>query len=228
MSELVTYPQLVIPENAAYKPMQDCSAYEGAMNCGPAASAGAANWALTGSDEPLITHHAFRLKAGNPKDANGRPVGIGTAAAEAALKAYGVTAKRYYGEPINTARAALKAGHVVLCAIHYPFINANFPELSGQLSFKGEHFLALQGWWKGMYRNTKSFDSLYDGRKRSWGKAPLGPQRAPFRAYRGAMEQFKIKVITGGGQVVDTTVREAFGPDHGIFIVVQQPQEVQP
>lgn len=212
MINLVVWPQLKWhnPASAAL------TAYEAGNNCAAASGAGAANAVLHGGDF-VISHHDFRLKAGNPKDGDGRPSGISTGATEAALQAYGAKATRFYGQDVGIARDALRAGHIVLVAIHYPYINANYPTLSGDKRFKGEHSLSLFGWWRGRYRNTRSHDPLFDGRTRSWGTAPQGPQRAPFRAYVGAMAQFKIIV---GGQT--TTVANAFGPGKGIFIVVEQ------
>jgi hypothetical protein len=192
------------------------TAYEAGQNCGPAAGAGATN-AILNSGNPVISHHDFRLKAGNPKDSNGRPMGLATAQTEATISSYGVNAKRFYGEDINIARDALKAGHIVLPAIHYPYINLNYPDLSGDKRFNGEHILCLEGWWQGRYRNTKAFDPLFDGRTKWWGTAPNGPQRAPFRAYRGAMQEFRI-IVNGKS----TTVLQAFGPGKGVFIVVEQ------
>jgi hypothetical protein len=210
---LTVYPQLKwrAPESAAL------SSLEGSRNCAAASGAAMANFYLHGGD-PVITHHDFRLKAGNPKDAQGNPQGLGTAQVDAALKAYGVPSVRYAPGDFSVAVDALKAGAVVGIAVHYPYINKNYPELSGQLTFRGEHFLCLYHWYR-RQPHTQSNDPLYDGRCRTWGCAPKGPQRAPYAAYRGAMEEFQVTV---NGQRI--SVRDAFGAGKGVFIIVPAPE----
>jgi hypothetical protein len=211
---LVVYPQLKwrAPESAAL------SSVEGNRNCAAAGGAALANFYLNGGD-PKITHHDFRLKAGNPKDAQGNPQGLGTAQVDAALKAYGVPSTRYGPGSFDVLVDALKAGAAVGIAVHYPYINQNYRELSGQPTFRGEHFLCLYHWYARAPK-TQSHDPLYDGRCRTWGCAPSGPQRAPFRAYKGAMEEFRV-IVNGQTQ----SVKDAFGAGKGVFIVVPSPED---
>jgi hypothetical protein len=205
------YPQLKWqrPESSAL------SLTEGKVNCGGAGGAAMANWYLH-DGEPRITHHAFRLQAGNP-GGSGSPTGLGTSMVQSALQIYGVDSDRYSVGDLSIAKQALKDGHALGIAIHYPYINANYPKLSGQLTFKGEHFLCLFGWYE-FAPHTNAHDPLFDGRCRTWGCAPLGPQRAPWKAYAGAMAQFRI-VVNG----TKTTVEKAYGPGKGVFIVVRKP-----
>ncbi len=200
------FPQLKwrLPESAAL------SALEGARNCAAAGGAALANWAGTSS---AVTHHAFRLKAGNPKLPDGTPSGLGSYAVAAALKAYGADATRHQDDVV-IAVDALKAGAALGCCVNYGYIDDHFPKFSGQLTFRGGHFVVLYG-----YREADDTvmvaEGLLDGRTKAWGTAPLGPQRAPFAAYRGAMGAFKVGTTP-------------VGAGKGIFIVVQPRATVQP
>lgn len=189
--ELVVYPQLKWwrPEAAAK------SALEGARNCAAATGAGAANAAQAAGGE-LITHHAFRLAAGNPKKPDGSPSGLSTAGSLVALKSYGVDAERIQAGPVSGVYEALQAGHIVLLAVSYASINELYPEYSGQRDFMGQHSIALEGYRRrdpriGYRNSTRSHDPLYDGRCRDWGCAPRGPQLVPMRMARLAAGEFR-------------------------------------
>jgi len=207
MADLHVAPQLKWRSPAS----QAKSALEASRNCACAGSAGLIN---AYGDPNLLTkqvsHHDVRLAAGDPRKADGTPRGLSTSEAMAAMAKWGVNATRYFAAPIDIARDALMAGLAVAVCIHYPTINNGWPELSGQLNFAGEHFLVLKG-WRERRRRTVSYDSLYDGRTRTWGTAPLGPQVAPFRAYRAAMEDFRV--LRNG-------VLVPVGEGLGVFIVV--------
>jgi hypothetical protein len=221
MTTLTTYPQLVIKRNAKYAPMQAAlSELEGSRNCTCAGSAGLANWWLgkVPGDAGFVTHHRIRLLAGDPRDSKGNPRGLGSGEALQALQALGVQAKRYYGESYLTARAALERGAAVGVCVHYPTIN-NYDggKWSGQPTFKGEHFLVLKGWTAddpklGGRNSTTDYDSLFDGRTRTWGTAPEGPQLAPFAMFRRAMGTFLVG---------PEGARVPIGTDKGVFIVVE-------
>jgi len=216
MTEFATYPQLKWrkPESAAL------SAQEGTVNCAAAGGAGLANWGA--EQDHLVTHHEFRLAAGNPgKVVDGTWVasGLSSAAVLTALKHFGCTAERFYAKSIDIAREALMAGYALGIAADYREIKILAPALSGQLTFKRGHFVDLFGftfdnpdlsWWN----STVSHDTLYDGRTRGWGTAPLGPQVAPFWVYAEAMGKFRV----GGKTYAEGT---PIGTGKGIFIVVK-------
>jgi len=209
---LAVYPQLVSKRNAQYADEQgNITVAEGTVNCAAAGGAGLANAAV--SQPVLVTHHAFRLAAGNPM-IGGRPGGLSMQAVTAALQGYGADATLYRGQDTDIARQALIDGAMLGMAIDYQTLNDNFPELSGQLTFQGGHFCVVYGWHRGRPRNTTSYDSLFDGRTRTWGTAPEGPQRAPFRAYRQAMSAY----LVGGSPYANGT---PIGAGLGIFIVVR-------
>jgi hypothetical protein len=217
MAEPVVFPQLVIPRNADYADEQgNISSYEGSVNCAAAVGAALAN---TYPQAKLVTHHAFRLAAGAPKDANGRPLGLGSSQVAAGLAKLGVAAKRYYGESFTTLRDFLaKPGAMAFVAVDYGFVNDHYPELSGQVTFrKGHawlayHFTANDPRLGG--RNSVMIgEGLYDGRTRDQRKYPEGPQLAPFGAVRGAMGAFRV----GGTTYLDG---KPIGTDLGIFVTV--------
>lgn len=215
VTELIVYPQLKWqqPESAAL------SKLEGQRNCGAAGTAGLANEALHRStgDPGFITHHAVRVGCGSPRYPDGSPAGLGTVQLDAYLQTLGLASERHFGDDVNIVKEALQAGHSVGICVHYPTINTLAPELSGQLSFKGEHFLVLKGWKardkrKGGRNTTTAYDSLFDGRVRSWGTAPLGPQLARFNVYKEAMAQFRV-LLNG--------VPTAIGAGKAVFIIVK-------
>lgn len=208
-------PQFVNAHNVDYADAQGhVSVAEGSVNCAAATGADVSNWALYGGAF-VITHHNFRLKAGNPKNADGSPKGLSTQGMLDAFTALGVTATRHYGEDINLARDALIEGHAVCAAIHYPTLDTNYPELSGDHRFDGEHMLPLFGWRAGTHR-TKTYDSTLDGRYRNGHRYPQGPLSAPFRAYRQAMQDFQI-VVNGSTY----SVSEVYGANKGVFLIAQ-------
>lgn len=218
----VVYPQLVIPINAQYADEQGAvSAYEGSVNCAAAGGAGLAN---AYPQTKLVSHHAYRLAAGDPKAADGRPRGLSSTEGLKALKSYGVPAVRYYGESYTVAKAALAAGGAIGAAVDYGFVNDHFPELSGQVDFRGGHFWTVYSWTPndprlGGRNSVLVAEGLYDGRTRNGQKMPLGPQLAPFGAVRGAMGAFRVgdPVYSHGTPI---------GFDKGIFLVVPAPAAV--
>ena len=204
--KLTVYPQLVNKRNAQYAPQQgNITAAEGNVNCAAAGGAGLANGAT--AQAVFVTHHAFRLAAGNPM-VGGHPSGLSMQAVTDALKGYGADATLYRGQSTDIARQALMDGHAVAMAINYQTINRNWPALSGQRDYNGGHFVVANGFRAGRHRNTVIYDALFDGRTRPWGKAPSGPQLARLAWYRQAMSDF----VTSTGPV---------GPGLGIFIVVK-------
>jgi hypothetical protein len=212
----LVFPQLKSTRNAQYAAEQGpITSIEGQRNCGAAGGAALANWGSVQAE--LVTHHAFRLVAGNPKDKDGYPAGLGTSQVRDALITLGCSATRYWDEPIDNAVDALKAGYALGIAIHYPVLAQKWPRLSGQLTFKGEHFVVVYG-WTATAPHTHSTEGLYDGRCKSWGCAPsVGPHRAPMVAYRAAMEQFR-----------DANGNRFFADGHGCFIAVKPIPEVVP
>lgn len=221
---LTVYPQLIIKETLPYRPYQGTnSAYEGGVNCACAGGAALVAWATNGTKKP--THHAFRIAAGNPKNKSGLPTGLGTAHVLKALTYFGVKATRYSLAHYSIVKEALQDGHAVGLCADYPTVNAwQGGKYSGQLTFKGGHFLTVRGFRKNDervgYRNsTTDHDSLFDGRTRKWGTAPKGPQIVPFGLIRATMRNFRI------GSEPTYAEREpltTFGKDLGIFIVVER------
>jgi len=216
MQELIMYPQLKWgrPESGAL------SLREAKVNCGAAGGAALANWALQRSGDRLISHHDFRIKAGDPRNPDGSPKGLGTAQVQDALAQYGVTSVRHYGDSTDLISKALSEGKAVGMGIWYPYINNNYPELSGQLTFKGNHFVVLKRWYAHAPK-TRAYDPLFDGRCRTWGCAPDGDQRAPIRAYKGAASAMRV-IDPNTGKVVP------IGVGKGVFIIVDAPVEVTP
>jgi hypothetical protein len=212
--ELVVHPQLRWDRPFAAA----LSAFEGSRNCACAVAAGVVEWATRGDQQP--THHDFRIAAGNPKNSAGDPIGLSSKQILQAYVHFGVDAKRHFGASFAMAREALQAGHVVSLCIDYPFINANAPKLSGQKTFKSGHHVALLGWTPddphvGGANSTVVHDPLFDGRTKSWGTAPLGPQVAPFPVYRGAMGDFRV----GGPTYAQGT---PIGDNLGVFLIVRR------
>jgi len=215
VGELITYPQLVSRHNREYREQQAAlTVLEGSRNCAAAAGAALAN--ADGTEHQLITHHAFRVAAGDPKNQAGEPVGLSSYGVERALQQYGAQAERFGPVSIWQVADALKAGrHVYLC-IDYGALNKSYPKYSGQLTFTGGHAVVLEGFRRhdpriGGRNSTQVRDSLYDGRCRDWGCAPpeLQAQTAPFRAYRIAAGAFRPDGKT------------PIGTDKAVFIVVE-------
>ena len=194
------------------------TAFEGSRNCACAVGAGIVAWATRGLRTP--THHAFRVAAGSPVNAHDDPIGLSSRQLLSAYNHFGVDVTRHFGASFTVAREALQAGHVLSLAIDYPFINENAPELSGQLTFKSGHHVALLGWRPddasaNGANTTVVHDPLFDGRTKAWGTAPKGPQRAPFPLYRGAMGAFRV----GGATYAQGT---PIGDGTGIFLVIKR------
>ena len=219
MATPVVYPQLKTAHNAQYADEQGAiTVAEGSVNCAAAAGASLANLY---PQAKLVTHHAFRLKAGDPKTSSGAPAGLGSLGVTAALKALGVPAIRHYGESYTVARSALVDGHIVQAAVDYGVVNDDYPQLSGQKTFRGGHAWIVYGWTSadprlGGKNSVMVAEGLYDGRTKTWGTAPEGPQLAPFGAVRAAMGAFRV-----GGSTYATG--KPIGKDLGIFVVVASP-----
>lgn len=213
----VVFPQLVIPRNAEYADEQgNVSSYEGSVNCAAASGAGIAN---TYPQAKLVTHHAFRLAAGAPKDKDGRPTGLGSSQCAAAFAKLGVPAKRYYAESFTTLRNFLQgAGNMAQCSVDYGYVNDHFPELSGQVTFRKGHSWCVYRFTPndprlGGRNSVMIAEGLYDSRTRDGHTYPGGPQLAPFGAVRGAMGAFRV----GGATYLDG---KPIGTDLGIFVTV--------
>lgn len=212
------YPQLKwqAPEAAAL------SALEGSRNCAAASGAALVAWSTRDAVKP--THHDFRVAAGDPKDSSGNPRGLSSAEVLAAMLSFGTLATRYYGEDIATLTAALKAGKAAQCMVDYASINAfDGGKWSGQKTFRGGHSLVIQGWVPddatlAGRNSTTDNDPLFDGRCKSWGCAPNGPQQAPFAMIRSALGNFRV-----GGSTYATG--KPIGANKGIFVIVEQPPE---
>lgn len=219
------YPQLVIKENLEYRPYQGTSsAYEGGVNCCPAGGAGLIAWATRDQSKP--THHDVRIAAGNPRDEAGRPRGLSTLNLMDAFKAFGVKATRITYGHYSIAKDALIAGHSLGICADYATINAwQGGKFSGQLTFKGGHFIVLRGFRRNDSavngrNSTRDHDPLFDGRTRKWGTAPNGAQVVPFYLMRTAMENFRI-----GPQAAYADrrpIKDIAGPGLGIFVIVEQ------
>jgi hypothetical protein len=108
--------------------------------------------------------------------------------------------------------------------VDYATINAfDGGKYSGQKTFRGGHSLVVQGWIPNdpnlAGRNsTTDNDPLFDGRKKSWGTAPNGPQQVPFLMIRQALGNFRV-----GGATYATG--KPIGLNKGIFVVVDQTPE---
>lgn len=92
-----------------------------------------------------------------------------------ALTALGVRHERYAGGSWTTAMHALRRGDGVVLAIRYGVLVDRTPWAAGSLSFRGGHAIYVQALRRGRdgRRRTRSFDSLYDGRRR---EVPDGPR----------------------------------------------------
>jgi hypothetical protein len=196
----------------------DLSAKEGSRNCACAVGAGFVAWATRGAKLP--THHDFRVAAGSPTNSKGEPRGLSSAEIKQAYKHFGVDVSRHFGDSFAIARDALIAGHGVSACIDYAFINGDAPELSGQKTFTGGHHVGLLGWTAddamvGGFNSTIAHDPLFDGRTKSWGTAPKGPQLARARVYRGAMGDFRV----GGSTYAKGT---PIGDDLGVFLIIRR------
>lgn len=195
------YPQLVNKRNISYRPQQGParSVLEGARNCTCAAGAACVHDGLGLASEVLPPSHLdFRKAAGDPRDEDGHPRGLGSAEVESALQKLGVprdgTAKRYYGEPHATAWSQLKSGYVLQAGGSYGYINRRYPQVSGDLNFMGNHsvrFSAPQTDAAGK-RSVLMSEGLQDGRMRDGHKYPEGPQRIPWWVARGFMERLAV------------------------------------
>lgn len=218
--DLTTYPQLVIPRNSEFAQFQAAGAYEGTVNCAAAGGAAATNWGVPNLDH-IVTHHEFRLAAGNPKDANGRPTGLGSIGVQAAFQHFGAKSELFRGKSTSIARDALEAGCVVCCCVDYGTITDLAPALSGQPSFRKGHFIDLYSWrWSdpaaaGHPDTVVDHDTLFDGRHRPTYTAPEGPQVAPFSVFAAALGNFRIGSTTG--RYADG---HPVGKGLGVFIVV--------
>jgi hypothetical protein len=211
--ELVVQPQLRWKRPYA----ADLSALEGTRNCACAVGAAFVAWATRDAQTP--THHEFRVAAGDPT-LGGKPRGLASAEVLHAYKHFGVDASLRRGASFAEVRQALKDGQGISACIDYGFINRNAPELSGQKTFSGGHHVALLGFTSddprfGGANSTVVYDPLFDGRTRAWGTAPLGPQAAPLKVYRGAMGAFRL----GGATYA---AGHPIGDDTGIFLIVHR------
>lgn len=214
------FPQLRLSHNKEYWPEQgDITVREGAVNCGAAGGAGLANY---GQTKTHLTHHAMRLKAGNPgfyRTVNGEriwiPTGLSTSSLVDALKGLGCDAERKVGT-IWDATAALKDGHAVGFAVDYPTINAYRGGVySGDRRFDGPHFLVCKGWKReGGINYTGDWDSTLDGRDKAY-NILTAPVWVPFRMIRLAAGNFRV------GGVLDYPKGTPIGDNKGIFIIVK-------
>jgi hypothetical protein len=212
--DLVVFPQLQWQREFASAD----SAAEGSRNCACAVGAGIVSWATRGVDKP--SHHEFRKRAGEPVNSNGEPVGLSSRQVFQAYESYVLGVSRHFGASFALVRDALQAGHAVSLCIDYRFINETAPDLSGQKTFKTGHHVALLGWipndpQAGGANTTVVHDPLFDGRTKPWGTAPLGPQRAQFSTYRGAMGAFHVN---GATYALGTPI----GDGAGVFLVVKR------
>ena len=189
--ELVAHPQLQWKRPFA----EALSAQEGSRNCACAVGAALVEWATRGDRHP--SHHKFREEAGSPVDSRNDPRGLGSKELAKAYRAFDVDVDRRSADRFALARDALAEGHAISACLDYGFINREAPELSGQRTFKGGHHVALLGFTAhdprtGGDNSTTVFDPLFDGRTKSWGTAPKGPQLASLRVFRGAMGDFRV------------------------------------
>lgn len=127
------------------------------------------------------TVKGFRQRAGK------RTGGLNTAQLEKAVESYDTRSETAGFEPLKLRRivdgsfdevvTALREGEPVCAWINYEQVNARYPELSGDLNFKGTHCVMLLGkrMQDGSFE-TLEHDPLWDGRRRGKWKAPKGPQ----------------------------------------------------
>jgi hypothetical protein len=218
MSALKVYPQLRRrrPESGALTTL------EASRNCGPAGGAGLANWALghVSGDPDFVTHHAFRLAAGDPRGSDGKPRGLSSAEILAGLKALGVTtATRHWGESTAQIPPALETGAALGLCVDYGTITDLAPWLSGQPTFRSGHFLDVYSWrWADPDNSgvdtVVDHDPLFDGRTRPTYTAPRGPQVGPWPVFVQALGRFRV-----GGKTYATGA--PIGAGRGVFIIVR-------
>lgn len=207
------FPQLAwqSPESAA------SSKLEGSRNCAAASGAAAANCWPQGQ---FVTHHDFRLAAGNPKRADGTPSGLSSSNVLRGLHALGVSsASRHYGESIEIGRAALLEGSALIVAVDYGEVNDHFARLSGQSSFRGGHSWLVYDYTPkdprlGGRNSCRVDEGLYDGRRAG---IPKGPMLAPFRAVVAAAGAFRVGSTTG-----DYQDGKPIGAGAAVFVIVPE------
>jgi hypothetical protein len=194
---------------------------EASRNCGAATGAALANWykRLHSGDAGFVTHHAFRLAAGNPKLADGSPSGLSSSNIAAGLKALGVPAERHWGESSAQVPAALELGAAVGLCVDYGAINDLAPALSGQPTFRSGHALVVYGWrWAdpkaGGADTLMDHDPIADGRVRPTYTAALQPLVGPWAVFEKALGKFRVGApVYANGKPI--------GDGRGVFIIVR-------
>jgi hypothetical protein len=106
--------------------LQSGSATEGA-DCAVQTTRGAARWATDG--EVIPTVRQVRSAAGKALG------GLDVLDVRTALQSFGVSAR--VTNSLDECRAALDAGYAVIAAVNYRYLNANYPQLSGDRNFIG-------------------------------------------------------------------------------------------
>lgn len=197
------------------------SRLEASRNCGASAGAALANWykRLHSGDAGFVTHHAFRLAAGNPKLPDGTPSGLSSQNIADALKALGVPAERHWGESSAQVPRALELGAAVGLCVDYGTITDLAPALSGQPTFRAGHFLAVYSWrWAdpklGGADSLMDHDPIADGRVRPNYTAALQPLVGAWTVFEKALGKFRVGAPTyANGKPI--------GDGRGVFIIVR-------
>jgi len=197
LGSIVSDPELVVHPQLRWKrPFAEAhSALEGSRNCACAVGAALVEWATRGDRSP--SHHEFRVAAGSPVNSRNEPRGLASKELARAYREFDVDFKRHSADKFSLARDALEEGHAISACVDYGTINREARELSGQRTFMGGHHVALLGFTPddprtGGKNSTTVFDPLFDGRTKSWGTAPTGPQLAKLPIYRNAMANFRV------------------------------------
>jgi len=142
----------------------------GARDCAFVAAGGAIEAASHGALDPTVDE--MRARLGDPLGSDGRPGGISMAQARTLIRSYGIGARLTH-DPVDVTNSLI-AGHMVELAIDYGYIKLHAPELSGQLTFTGDHAVLLKGYDTINAKHwTGDGDGLHDNRRAEVPKGPL-------------------------------------------------------
>ena len=164
---------------------------DGKTDCNVRATQEAMDWATNGNWVPGI--RSIRTRMGRPCDEptnlyNGRD----------AFNSMGIPASLRINQPFGKALTALKNGKPVIASTKYSVLNNHLPHKSGDPNFGGGHGIMLLGTrFRGDGKRViLSWDSLYDGRRKS---IPKGPQWVLASVVKRMMVVFARKWGGGNG-----------------------------
>lgn len=176
----------------------------GSVDCGPRSWQMAIDHATRG--KRFVNIDRLRQLGGRP---GAQPTNVYNGSD--ALSALGIRHDRIVGGPWDDALDALRQGAGVTLCITYGVLNDLNPWVSGSESFRGGHSIYVQGLRRSRRdgrRRTRSFDSLYDGRRAG---IPDGPRAVRIGMLQRAAEAFAGRPGRWWGLIVPVA-RDAGGP----------------